>query len=64
MYLKIYANDEVIKHLAELYDIDIDNAGHNFIPDYSCRCRFRKTELTKEDEDVFKRKGYEICENE
>ncbi|KAL3277529.1 hypothetical protein HHI36_012874 [Cryptolaemus montrouzieri] len=57
VFLKIHATDIVIKHFANVYDVDIDNAGHNFIPDDSCRCYFRMTKLTRDNDDVFRRKG-------
>ncbi|KAK9880341.1 hypothetical protein WA026_010226 [Henosepilachna vigintioctopunctata] len=57
VYVKVHASDAVMKHYANLYDIDIDDAGHNYIADNDWRYKFRQTELTENDRDVFKRRG-------
>ncbi|KAK9880345.1 hypothetical protein WA026_010230 [Henosepilachna vigintioctopunctata] len=55
LYLKVHATDKVIEHFANMYDIDIHNAGHNYLAEH--RWNFRLTELTRQDGDVFRREG-------
>ncbi|KAK9880343.1 hypothetical protein WA026_010228 [Henosepilachna vigintioctopunctata] len=57
LFVKVHAPNVVIRHLARLYELDIDNIGHNYLPDTTCRWGFRQNKLTLNDNDRFIRMG-------
>ncbi|RZC38654.1 Anoctamin domain containing protein, partial [Asbolus verrucosus] len=54
IYVCLHLPSKAIQHLSNIYGINIDNMGHNYIPMSSIDLKFTHTSLTK-NMDIFKR---------